>query len=32
MGHANKQRMTTEGEEMQKQSIQISEFWEEQLR
>ena len=32
MQHANKQRMTTEGEEMQKQSIQISEFWEEQLR
>ena len=32
MQHANKQRMTTEGEGMQKQSIQISEFWEEQLR
>ena len=32
MEHASKQRMTTEGEAMKKESIQMSEFWEEQLR
>ena len=32
MEHANKQRMTVEGEDMKKESIQMSEFWEEQLR
>ena len=31
MVHANKQRMTTEGERMQKESIQISDYWAEQL-
>ena len=30
--HANKQRMSSEGEQMKKQSIEISEYWEEQLR
>ena len=32
MGHAAEQRMTSAGEQMQKQSIQISEFWTEELR
>ena len=32
MSHANRQRMTSEGEGMQRESIRISEFWEEQLR
>ena len=32
MNHANKQRHTSEGEAMQRESIQISQFWEEQLR
>ena len=32
MGHANKQRMTTEGEDMKRQSIKVSEYWEEQLK
>ena len=32
MDHANKQRMTSEGENMQRQSIKISEYWEEQLK
>ena len=32
MGHANKQRMTAEGEDMKKQSIQISDYWAEQLK
>ena len=32
MAHANKQRMTAEGEGMKKESIQISQFWEEQLK
>ena len=32
MDHANKQRMTSEGERGQKESIKISEFWEEQLK
>ena len=30
--HANKQRMTSAGEAMQRQSIEISAYWEEQLR
>ena len=32
MLHADKQRMTTEGEAMKKQSINISEYWNEQLK
>ena len=31
MQHASKQRMTTEGEAMQQQSIKISDFWAEKL-
>ena len=31
MLHASKQRMTTEGEAMKKESIKMSEYWEEQL-
>ena len=31
MAHANKQRISAEGEDMKKQSIKISEYWEEQL-
>ena len=30
--HANKQRMTTEGEAQKEQSIKISQYWEEQLK
>ena len=30
--HANKQRMTAEGEAGQRESIKISQFWEEQLK
>jgi len=29
--HANKQKMSTEGEEMKKQAIQVTQYWEEQL-
>ena len=32
MDHANKQRMTAAGEDQRSQSIQISEYWEEQLK
>ena len=32
MAHAAKQRMSAEGENMQRESIKISQFWEEQLR
>ena len=32
MVHANNQRMTTEGEAMQAQSIKMSEYWDEQLK
>ena len=32
MLHADKQRMTTEGEGMKHQGIHISEYWEEQLK
>ena len=32
MAHASKQRHTAEGEGMARESIQISEYWEEQLR
>ena len=32
LDHANKQRMTAEGEKGQAESIQISQFWEEQLK
>ena len=32
LAHANKQRMTTEGEKGLKESIQISQFWDEQLK
>ena len=32
MDHANKQRMTAEGVDMKKESIQISQYWEEQLK
>ena len=32
MGHAYKQRMTSEGEGMARESIKISQYWEEQLR
>ena len=32
MAHAAKQRMTSEGENMQRESIKMSEFWQEQLR
>ena len=32
ISHANKQRMTTEGEKMKSQSIQISDYWAEQLK
>jgi len=32
MDHANKQRMTAEGEKGQLQSIKISQFWEEKLK
>ena len=31
MAHANKERMSIEGEAMKAQSIKISEYWEEQL-
>ena len=31
MSHANKQRMSTEGEDVKAQSIQISQYWSEQL-
>ena len=32
MDHANKQRMTSEGEGIQRQSIKMSQYWEEKLR
>ena len=32
MAHANSQRMTVEGPAAQRESIKISEFWEEQLK
>ena len=32
MGHANEQRMAAFGEGQQKQTIQISQYWEEQLK
>ena len=32
LDHANKQRMTASGDVGQTESIQISQFWEEQLR
>ena len=32
MNHANEQRMTSAGEDMKRQSIQMSEYWEEQLK
>ena len=32
MAHAAKQRMTSEGEGMQRESIEISEYWQEQLK
>ena len=32
MHHANEQRMTSKGEGMQRESIKISQYWEEQLR
>lgn len=32
MGHANKQRMTAEGDAMKKESITVSEYWQEQLK
>ena len=32
MEHASKQRMTAEGDDMKKQSIEMSEFWADQLR
>ena len=32
MAHANKQRMSSEGEGMQRQSIEMSQYWEEQLK
>ena len=32
MAHAAEQRMTTAGEAMQRESIQISAYWEEELR
>ena len=31
MEHANKQRMTAEGENMKTESIQMSQYWEEKL-
>ena len=31
MSHANKQRMTSEGDKMKTESIEISKYWEEQL-
>ena len=31
LAHANKQRMTSEGETMKAESIKISQYWEEQL-
>jgi hypothetical protein len=32
LDHANKQRMTVEGESGLKESIKMSEYWEEQLK
>ena len=32
MDHAAQERMATTGKDMQKQSIQISQFWEEELK
>ena len=32
MSHANKQRMTSAGEAMARESIKISEYWDEQLK
>ena len=32
MDHANKERMTGEGEKMKAESIAISKYWEEELR
>ena len=32
MVHANKQRMTAEGEGMQRESIKMSQYWEEQFK
>ena len=31
MSHANKQRMTLEGERMKNEAIDITQYWEEQL-
>lgn len=31
MAHANKQRWTTDGDKMKKESIKISQYWQEQL-
>ena len=31
MAHANKQRMTIEGDKMKTQAIEMSQYWEEQL-
>ena len=32
MAHADKQRFTSQGEDMQRESIKMSKYWEEQLR